>query len=70
MYSHLSVEVYSVNSTLVVCGSGSGGDDIGSILCSSSSVVSGNAGSESGRSSVGSRCSSPMVLVVIKLTII
>ena len=70
MYSHLSVEVYSVNSTLVVCGSGSGGDDIGSILCSSSSVVSGNAGSESGSSSIGSRCNRPMAVVVVKLSII
>lgn len=39
-------------------------------LCSSSSVVSGNAGSESGSSSIGSRCNRPMALVVVKLSII
>lgn len=39
-------------------------------LCSSSSVVSRNGGSESGRSSTGSRCSSSMVVLVAKLSIL
>ena len=40
-------------------------------LCSSSSsCVSGNGDSESGRSSTGSRCSSSMVVLVVNLSII